>query len=597
MNQLESEYRVKGSSGRSRAKGTSRKSSSNRRSSSTIYRSGNASSARRSSGHRGKKKGPDTTKIVAAIVLVVILVALAAWGLKQGTKGKGVKDESVSASEPQTTIEIELTQPVSVEGVDITGMSENEAKAAILAQYPWSMKVSYKEESFDVEDLLTEKVDGVLKEVYSGTGTPQESYSLDLADGLQEAADAQAKRAADKWNKAAKNGSIDSYDAQSGEFVFVGEENGFAIDETALSAAIQSAVKEKQFDATIEATGNVVAPDVTAATAKQKYKTLSSFTTTTTSNQNRNTNIKLAAQALNGTIVKPGHEFSFNGTVGQRTEKKGYKGAAAYNNGEVVQEIGGGVCQVSTTLYNAVMRAGLTISSRRSHTFEPSYVTPGMDATVSWDQPDFKFVNNSKTAIGIRASYSNQKVTISVYGIPILEDGVKWDLRSEKVETIDPPAPTYIEDQTLQPGTEKVKSKGTQGSRWVTYKVVTKDGKTVSEEVDHKVTYKGHAPVILRNTSGVTLKPNETTTSAETTQAAVDGMPDGYTPTTAPATTAASATTQAATTAPAKEGENAGPGASATQAASETTPATVAPALETTAAPAETVPVIAPNPQ
>ena len=133
--------------------------------------------------------------------------------------------------------------------------------------------------------------------------------------------------------------------------------------------------------------------------------------------------MRLAAEAINGTIIKPGEEFSFNGVVGRRTEAKGYKGAAAYNNGEVVQEIGGGVCQVSTTLYNAVVRAGLEISYRRSHTFEPSYITPGQDATVSYDQPDFRFINNSKAAIGIKASYSNQKMTVSVYGIPILEDG------------------------------------------------------------------------------------------------------------------------------------------------------------------------------
>ena len=121
-------------------------------------------------------------------------------------------------------------------------------------------------------------------------------------------------------------------------------------------------------------------------------------------------------------------------------------------------------------------------------------------------------------------------MTVSVYGIPILEDGVKWDLRSEKVETLDPPAPTYEEDQTLEPGVEKLKSAGTNGSRWVTYKVVIKDGKTVSEEVDHKTTYKGHAPVILRNTSGVVLPPDETTTAEVSTVPTVDGMPDGYVP-------------------------------------------------------------------
>ena len=231
--------------------------------------------------------------------------------------------------------------------------------------------------------------------------------------------------------------------------------------------------------------------------------------------------------------MHPGEEFSFNAVVGQRTEAKGYQGAAAYNNGEVVQEIGGGVCQVSTTLYNAVYRSGLgeeSITFRRSHTFEPNYITPGQDATVSWEQPDFRFKNTSSTSIGIKASYADQKMTVSIYGIPILEEGTKLDLVSEKVEELDPPAPTYEEDQTLEPGVEIQKSAGSKGSRWITYKVLYKDGKEVSREQDHKTTYKGHAPVIRRNTTGVVLPPEETTLSTETTPPIIDGMPDGYIP-------------------------------------------------------------------
>ena len=231
--------------------------------------------------------------------------------------------------------------------------------------------------------------------------------------------------------------------------------------------------------------------------------------------------------------MHPGEEFSFNAAVGQRTEAKGYQGAAAYNNGEVVQEIGGGVCQVSTTLYNAVYRSGLgeeSITFRRSHTFEPNYITPGQDATVSWEQPDFRFKNTSSTSIGIKASYADQKMTVSIYGIPILEEGTKLDLVSEKVEELDPPAPTYEEDQTLEPGVEIQKSAGSKGSRWITYKVLYKDGKEVSREQDHKTTYKGHAPVIRRNTTGVVLPPEETTLSTETTPPIIDGMPDGYIP-------------------------------------------------------------------
>lgn len=590
MNQLENEYRKKGSAGRSRARGSDRgpgassrgsarssgrstsaagRSSSGSRGRSQAGRSGQAgrsnamNTARRNSSHH-RRKGPDYGKIAIGGVILLILIAAVVFMVKTA---KTSGDDKTETTETQTT-EAEMTKAVSVDGVDITGMSREEARNAILKKYPWNMSVTYGEESYQVTDLMAARVDGLLGEIYSGE--PKESYTLDT-DGFEEAAAAEAKAAAAKWNRSPQNGSIDSYDKESDSFVFAGEKAGFAIDEEKLAADILKALADKRFDAQIAASGSEVQPEITQASAKEKYKTISTFTTNTTANKNRNTNVRLAAEAINGTIIKPGEEFSFNGVVGRRTEAKGYKGAAAYNNGEVVQEIGGGVCQVSTTLYNAVVRAGLEISYRRSHTFEPSYITPGQDATVSYDQPDFRFINNSKAAIGIKASYSNQKMTVSVYGIPILEDGVKWDLRSEKVETLDPPAPTYEEDQTLEPGVEKTKSAGTQGSRWVTYKVVTKDGKTVSEEVDHKTTYKGHAPVILRNTSGVVLPPDETTPVESSTVPTVDGMPDGYVP-------------EETVPGPAGNGgENQGPGVPTTPA--PTTPAPTAPS-GTTAAPA-----------
>lgn len=581
MNQLENSRSRNSSTGRSRARGTNKGSASGRSTSSGYSsRSGGSYSTRRSSGYH-RKKGPNYKIIAIAGVVLIVFIT----GISLALKGKGSNTdiagtETVIESESET----EMQKEVQVDGISITGMSKSEAKAAILKEFPWNMTVEYDSDQYKVTDLMAEKVDALLDEIYKDGSDPQESYTLDTS-GLDEKVKAEAAACGAKWDKKAKNGSIDKFDAASGKFVFAGEENGFAIDQDKLAADISQALKDKKFDAKITATGSDVAPEISAASAKEKYKTISSFTTNTTANQNRNTNVRLAAEAINGTVIKPGQEFSFNGTVGQRTEAKGYKGAAAYNNGEVVQEIGGGVCQVSTTLYNAVFKAGLKISSRRSHTFEPSYVTPGRDATVSWDQPDFKFINNSSTAIGLRASYADQKVTVSVYGIPILEDGITWDLDSKKVEDLGTPNPTYEEDQTLQPGEEVIKSKGSAGSRWETYKVVYKNGKEISRELDHKTTYKGHTPVVRRNSTGVVLNPSETTTQATTVPSTVDGMPDGYVPgettsagttivspnetTAASHTTAAPEHSTAATTAPAAASPAPAPTSAATTTAAE----------------------------
>lgn len=543
MNQLENNSRNRSASpGRSRAKGADRgRSASGRASSrgtssrntghggsrsSSSYRSGqagrmNAMQNVRRNSRRHRRKGPDYKWIAIGGVILIVVITCIAMALN----GKNSDETGVQATTEAVT-ETEMKKEVSVDGISITGLSKSQAREVLLKEFPWSMTVSYDSEVYEVNDLMAGKIDSLLNEIYSGE--PQESYTLDTA-GLEEQIKAEAAACAAKWDKKAKNGSIDSFNAETGKFVFAGEENGFAIDQEKLIDDVTQALATKDFDAKIEASGSTVAPEITAASAKEQYKTIGSFTTNTTSNKNRNTNVRLAAEAINGTVIKPGHEFSFNETVGQRTEAKGYKGAAAYNNGEVVQEIGGGVCQVSTTLYNAVFKAGLKISYRRSHTFEPNYVTPGRDATVSYEQPDFKFINTSSTAIGLRASYADQKMTVSVYGIPILEDGITWDLESKKVEDLGVPEPEYVEDQTLDPGVEKTTSKGSSGSRWETYKVVYKDGKEISRELDHKTTYKGHKPVVHRNTSGVVLNPEETTTQATTVTPTVDGMPEGYT--------------------------------------------------------------------
>ena len=511
--------------------------------------SGRVSASRSTSSYRSprrRRRDPNYGVIAIVGVILMIVIVSVVYGMQSSGRHKPIQQKT----ETETVTEVpetELEKEVSVDGISITGMSREEARQTLIDHYPWAMKAQYQDDTYEITNLMTVKIDGLLDEIYSSE--PKNIYTLDTS-GLDTAVDQEIESMKARWNKAAKNGSISSYDASSDSFTFAGEQTGIAINEEQLKSDIQSALSAKQFDKVITVSASEVQPEYSTAAAKQKYKTIGTYTTNTTSNSKRNTNIRLAAAALNGTIVGPGQEVSFNDTVGQRTEAKGYQGAAAYNNGEVVQEIGGGVYQVSTTLYNAALKAGMKISMRRSHTFEPSYVTPGMDATVSWGGPDFRFINTSSSAIGIKASYSNQTVTVSIYGVPVLEDGVTYSLEATKTETFDLPEPQYEEDQTLQPGQEVVKSKGTQGSRWQVKLVVKKDGQVISSEVDHTATYKGHNPVIRRNTSGVviggetesaaesTSQTTETTAAAETTEGEVG---PGVVPTTAPAAPATTA--------------------------------------------------------
>ncbi|OUS77800.1 hypothetical protein B1748_03185 [Paenibacillus sp. MY03] len=138
-------------------------------------------------------------------------------------------------------------------------------------------------------------------------------------------------------------------------------------------------------------------------------------------NRNRSSNIVLSAKAINNTVIFPGEKFSFNGTVGKRTREKGYLRAPVIVRGELYEDIGGGICQVSSTLYNAADRAGLTIVERYSHSRNVHYVPPGRDATVSWYGPDFVFVNPYNHPVLIRAYAGPGSVSVTIFSSDMLE--------------------------------------------------------------------------------------------------------------------------------------------------------------------------------
>lgn len=196
------------------------------------------------------------------------------------------------------------------------------------------------------------------------------------------------------------------------------------------------------------------------------------------SNTNRTTNIKLATNKIDGTIIMPGETFSYNQTVGKRTIQAGFKEAGAYAGGQVVQEVGGGICQVSSTLYNAVLYANLEIVERHNHHFETSYVPASRDATVSWGGPDFKFKNNRTYPIKIVASCKNGVESISIYGIKE-ETEYEVIIQSKKISTIYRET-KYENDSSIESGKEVISQNGHEGCVSEAYKIVRLNGETIS---------------------------------------------------------------------------------------------------------------------
>lgn len=436
--------------------------------------------------------------------IFVILLATVILCVKKVIKPVNVSGEINT----QSTVDIaneKLKKHISIDEVDITGMKMAEAKSAIERVYPWKMKLHIDDnDSLELSNILDKKLDKLLSEIYSDIDKANMHYDIIFDDGDIEEMVNEAKK---KWDIPPQNGSISGFNKDTKSFTYTHESDGFLIDENRLKGDLKSFTDRKDFQADILVVRNEAKPSVTEVSAKEKYKVIGTFTTKTTDNKDRNTNISLASEALDGLIIKPGEEFSFNNTTGNRTEERGYRPAGAYVNGVLSEEPGGGVCQVSSTLYNAVIFAGLTTTERHAHSYEPTYVTPGEDAMVSYDGyagPDMKFVNTCDTAIAIRAVLTGQTLTCSIIGIPILEDGVSIEMESKKIADLDPPAPEYIEDKSIKKGKEVVISEAKKGSRWATTYIVKKNGSIIKEEPFHNSTYRGKPAKIKVNSQSET---------------------------------------------------------------------------------------------
>jgi len=208
-------------------------------------------------------------------------------------------------------------------------------------------------------------------------------------------------------------------------------------------------IKEQIFDALLQNKKSVCITPTTiqADTTKQEnqrytHRFASFATDYSRSTETRKHNIELALSSINGTVIEPGATFSFNQVVGDRTEKRGYQESKIIVNGQFVEGIGGGVCQVSTTLYNAAIRADMTIISVRNHSLPIAYVPPSFDAMVNSGSSDLKFQNTKDSPVFIKAYTKDNRVTIEFYGAKLPFTIVP---ESETVDTLPPP----LEDEEI----------------------------------------------------------------------------------------------------------------------------------------------------
>ena len=284
-----------------------------------------------------------------------------------------------------------------------------------------------------------------------------------------------------------------SYDAAAG--TIIPEQPGADFDVAAVQKALDGAAPGE----TLTLDAEIEEPEVTAADLKAVLfrDVLGEAKTHVSGSAGRIGNVKLSAQIINGLVLNSGETFSYNGSVGKRTADRGFKPAPAYVKGETVDEIGGGICQTSSTLYLACLLSNLEITERYAHRYVPAYIAWGMDATVSWGGPDYKFTNNTLYPVKIVTKYEKGYLTVQILGTNVDGTYVKM---SNEVLSKTPWETIYQEDPTMAPGSpDVVKVTPYTGYKVNSYQTIyDKDGKVIDSHFEASSNYKVRNKVILQ---------------------------------------------------------------------------------------------------
>ncbi len=286
------------------------------------------------------------------------------------------------------------------------------------------------------------------------------------------------KNLAQSIDKDAHNAKIVSH---SGKLEVIPEVVGKKVSVDSTIAAVENELKMHS-SFSIPLIVEIINPNVVTDDLRDINSLIASYTTQFSSQDaNRSENIFIAASHLDGMLVKPNEVFSFNDSVGTRLAKFGYKEAPVFIDGKLVPDVGGGVCQVSSTLYNAALLADMKILERTSHFSPPGYVPLGQDATVADNLLDFRFKNTLPTAIYIISEVSDNQLSVYIYGSP---DNNAADIQIVAADKkVLEPTTIIKQDPTIDLGREVVEDSGHKGYQVTTYRVKSKNGHELNREM------------------------------------------------------------------------------------------------------------------
>ena len=417
-----------------------------------------------------------------------------------------------------------ILKGVSIDKLDVSGMTREEALAA-LESYEKNLggqsiklgigdnvieaKLSDLGVTFDNEDLVDEAIGvghagNIVKRYKDQKDLQHSGKTFPLSwQTNEDTVRTYVENNCTKYDKKAQNASLTR---ENGAFNFVAGTEGLELNVDSAVRTISDYLENSWTSDNTEVLNletQVTEPEGSAEELANIKDLLGSFTTSfSTSGSNRCKNVSSGASHINGTVLYPGEEFSAYETVSPFTEANGYAMAGSYLNGEVVDSMGGGICQVSTTLYNAVLRAELNVTERSPHSMTVHYVDLSEDAAIAGTYKDFKFVNSTEYPIYIEGyTTSDKKITFNIYGKETRDKNRTISFESQMVS--ETPATTILQEDAGQGiGYKAVSSKGSSGYVAELYKIVKVNGVETDRRKVNKSTYKGTNRVVTYGTAG-----------------------------------------------------------------------------------------------
>ena len=430
-------------------------------------------SAKRRAAMKKKRQRRRIMIIVLSIVVALLVIALTFFiiNYQREVAAKAAAEEALRIQMEQERKEFDelanstvFCNGITVNNISIGGMTMDEAKAALAtteqsltAQKSIPLIFNGQLYSLDLSGMsYTTNLNSILKEAYhlgktgdyagmkaekSDVEINGRKYTLTVSYDMSSLLSGIAQIAA-QIDAVPQDAGISSVDEENRQIIFTDEVVGRTVDQNLLAQRITDALLNG-VTSPVEIPVTEVQPTVTRASLEGKYVLRASATTNFSSSPSaRKYNVRKGAGLINGTVLKPGETFSTNDTLGTRTKSNGWKEANAYESGTVVPQYGGGVCQLSTTLYNAVVKADLEVVYRRNHSMPVTYIDKGLDATINsvGNEIDFQFKNNTSSDIVI-FGYTTDKnwVVFEIWGLPFATteyDEIK--LTSDRISTNSP---------------------------------------------------------------------------------------------------------------------------------------------------------------